>query len=90
MHLFFLFSIYLFAALENELEGYESQLKELKKYSHKLMPNTMKKLHEVLEKARKFFMTDAPRLAVSELTTGGTNDTSLNLPSLHLVVHLPL
>jgi len=59
--------------LEVELEGYESQLKELNSYSEKLTIeyNEKVELQEVLEKARRFFMTDAPRLAVSELTTGG-------------------
>lgn len=58
--------------LEAELEGYESQLKELNSYSEKLTTeyNEKVELQEVLEKARRFFMTDAPRLAVSELTTG--------------------
>jgi len=57
-------------ALENELEGYETQLKELNNYSEKLTSeyNAKVELQEVLEKARRFFMTDAPRLAVSELT----------------------
>lgn len=34
-------------------------------------------MQEVLEKARRFFMTDAPRLAVSELTSGGPRETGL-------------
>ncbi len=59
--------------LENELEGFEGQLRELNSYSEKLTTeyNEKVELQEVLEKARRFFMTDAPRLAVSELTTGG-------------------
>jgi len=63
----------LLEAMEVELEGYESQLKELNNYSEKLTIeyNEKVELQEVLEKARRFFMTDAPRLAVSELTTGG-------------------
>ena len=63
----------LLESLEVELEGYESQLKELNSYSEKLTMeyNEKVELQEVLEKARRFFMTDAPRLAVSELTTGG-------------------
>ena len=63
----------LLEALEVELEGYETQLKELNSYSEKLTMeyNEKVELQEVLEKARRFFMTDAPRLAVSELTTGG-------------------
>ncbi len=57
-------------SLEVELEQYENQLKELNNYSEKLTMeyNEKVELQEVLEKARKFFMTDAPRLAVSELT----------------------
>jgi len=63
----------LLESLENELEGYETQLKELNSYSEKLTTeyNEKVELQEVLEKARRFFMTDAPRLAVSELTAGG-------------------
>lgn len=66
----------LLESLEAELEGYESQLKELNSYSEKLTTeyNEKVELQEVLEKARRFFITDAPRLAVSELTTGGMND----------------
>ena len=66
----------LLETLEVELEGYESQLRELNSYSEKLTTeyNEKVELQEVLEKARRFFMTDAPRLAVSELTTGGTRD----------------
>lgn len=61
----------LLESLEVELEGYESQLRELNSYSEKLTTeyNEKVELQEVLEKARRFFMTDAPRLAVSELTT---------------------
>eukprot|EP00567_Pseudictyota_dubia_P009584 CAMPEP_0197448618 /NCGR_PEP_ID=MMETSP1175-20131217/18211_1 /TAXON_ID=1003142 /ORGANISM="Triceratium dubium, Strain CCMP147" /LENGTH=886 /DNA_ID=CAMNT_0042980441 /DNA_START=92 /DNA_END=2752 /DNA_ORIENTATION=+ len=74
----------LLESLENELEGYETQLKELNSYSEKLTTeyNEKVELQEVLEKARRFFMTDAPRLAVSELTTGGGqtgNDRTDNL-----------
>jgi len=60
----------LLETLEVELEGYESQLRELNTYSEKLTLeyNEKVELQEVLEKARQFFMTDAPRLAVSELT----------------------
>lgn len=63
----------LLESLEVELEGYETQLRELNSYSEKLTSeyNEKVELQEVLEKARRFFMTDAPRLAVSELTTGG-------------------
>ena len=60
----------LLETLEVELEQYENQLKELNNYSEKLTIeyNEKVELQEVLEKARKFFMTDAPRLAVSELS----------------------
>lgn len=62
----------LLESLEVELEQYESQLRELNSYSEKLTTeyNEKVELQEVLEKARRFFMTDAPRLAVSELTSG--------------------
>jgi len=58
--------------LEVELEQYENQLKELNNYSEKLTIeyNEKVELQEVLEKARRFFMTDAPRLAVSQITQG--------------------
>lgn len=61
----------LLESLEAELEGYETQLRELNSYSEKLTVeyNEKVELQEVLEKARRFFMTDAPRLAVSELTS---------------------
>ncbi|CAB9509973.1 116 kDa subunit a isoform 1 [Seminavis robusta] len=67
----------LLETLEVELESYESQLRELNSYSEKLTTeyNEKVELQEVLEKARRFFMTDAPRLAVSELTTGGGRET---------------
>lgn len=71
----------LLESLEVELDGYESQLRELNSYSEKLTTeyNEKVELQEVLEKARRFFMTDAPRLAVSELTSGAadTSDTGL-------------
>mmetsp|Transcript_16908 Transcript_16908/g.32010 ORF Transcript_16908/g.32010 Transcript_16908/m.32010 type:complete len:870 (+) Transcript_16908:49-2658(+) len=59
----------LLESLEAELEGYESQLKELNRYSEKLTVeyNEKVELQEVLEKARRFFITDAPRLEVSEI-----------------------
>ena len=58
----------LLESLEAELEVYESQLKELNSYSEKLTVeyNEKVELQEVYEKARYFFMTDAPRLASSE------------------------
>lgn len=73
----------LLETLEMELEGYESQLRELNSYSEKLTTeyNEKVELQEVLEKARRFFMTDAPRLAVSELTTGGTRDSGPLAPN---------
>jgi V-type H+-transporting ATPase subunit a len=66
----------LLESLEVELEGYESQLKELNSFSEKLTVeyNEKVELQEVLEKARRFFMTDAPRLAVSELSTNKYTD----------------
>ena len=70
----------LLESLESELDGYESQLKELNSYSEKLTTeyNEKVELQEVLEKARRFFITDAPRLAVSELTSGADgNDDGL-------------
>ena len=62
----------LLESLEVELEQYETQLRELNSYSEKLTTeyNEKVELQEVLEKARRFFMSDAPRLAVSELTSG--------------------
>ena len=61
----------LLESLEVEINQYESQLQELNSYSEKLTTeyNEKVELQEVLEKARRFFMTDAPRLAVSEMTT---------------------
>ena len=72
----------LLESLEVEIEGYESQLRELNSYSEKLTTeyNEKVELQEVLEKARRFFMSDAPRLAVSEMTTGSgvvSTDTGL-------------
>ena len=66
----------LLESMEAELDGYESQLKELNTYSQQLTTeyNEKVELQEVLEKARRFFMTDAPRLAVSELTTGAARE----------------
>jgi V-type H+-transporting ATPase subunit a len=72
----------LLEGLEVELEGYESQLRELNNFSEKLTIeyNEKVELQEVLEKARRFFMSDAPRLAVSELTTGPRSaDNEANL-----------
>ena len=68
----------LLESLEVELEGYESQLRELNSYSEKLTIeyNEKVELQEVLEKARRFFMSDAPRLAVSELTSADGNPAS--------------
>lgn len=58
----------LLESLEAELEVYETQLKELNSYSEKLTVeyNEKVELQEVYEKARYFFMTDAPRLASSD------------------------
>ena len=71
----------LLESLEVEIEGYESQLKELNNYSEKLTTeyNEKVELQEVLEKARRFFMTDAPRLAVSEMTSGNNNSNQSGL-----------
>jgi len=54
----------LLESLEAELDGYEGQLRELNSYSEKLTAeyNEKVELQEVLEKSRRFFMTDAPRL----------------------------
>jgi V-type H+-transporting ATPase subunit a len=70
----------LLEGLEVELDAYESQLRELNSYSEKLTIeyNEKVELQEVLEKARRFFMTDAPRLAVSELTSGSGNADNLD------------
>lgn len=72
----------LLEGLEVELEGYESQLRELNSYSEKLTIeyNEKVELQEVLEKARRFFMTDGTRLAVSELSAG--NNTPSNQANL--------
>jgi V-type H+-transporting ATPase subunit a len=58
----------LLETLEVDLEVHESQLRELNSYSEKLTVeyNEKVELQEVYEKARYFFMTDAPRLASSE------------------------
>jgi V-type H+-transporting ATPase subunit a len=65
----------LLESMEVELDGYETQLRDLGKYSEQLTReyNEKVELQEVLEKARRFFMTDAPRLAVSEITSGARN-----------------
>ncbi|KAL7469631.1 hypothetical protein ACHAXS_009897 [Conticribra weissflogii] len=74
----------LLESLEVELEGYEGQLKELNAYSEKLTReyNEKVELQEVLEKARRFFMSDAPRMAVSELggrkSSGARSDALLS------------
>mmetsp|Transcript_16413 Transcript_16413/g.37733 ORF Transcript_16413/g.37733 Transcript_16413/m.37733 type:complete len:883 (+) Transcript_16413:175-2823(+) len=68
----------LLESLEAELEGYESQLRELNSYSEKLTVeyNEKVELQEVYEKARYFFMTDAPRLASSERRRGRAAERS--------------
>jgi len=57
----------LLESLENELQGYESQLKEFNSYSEKLTTEYNQKieLQEVLDKARRHFMTDVPRMTAS-------------------------
>jgi hypothetical protein len=64
-----------------ELEGYESQLRELNSYNEKLTVECNEKVEvqEALEMARRFFITDAPRLAVSELTSGATPSNKASL-----------
>lgn len=59
----------LLESMEVELGGYESQLRELSNYSEKLTTeyNEKVELQEVLEKARRFFLADAPRLAASSI-----------------------
>jgi len=71
-----MFSLIIFNTHTNPNTGYESQLKELNAYSEKLTReyNEKVELQEVLEKARRFFMTDAPRLAVSELSGGRSSN----------------
>lgn len=73
----------LLESLEAELEGFESQLKELNSYSEKLTVeyNEKVEMQEVYEKARYFFMTDAPRLARSERRGGRTAERSSLLDS---------
>jgi len=68
----------LLESLEAELEAYESQLKELNSYSEKLTVeyNEKVELQEVYEKARYFFMTDAPRLASSDRRGGRSAERS--------------
>mmetsp|Transcript_23123 Transcript_23123/g.54669 ORF Transcript_23123/g.54669 Transcript_23123/m.54669 type:complete len:883 (-) Transcript_23123:62-2710(-) len=70
----------LLESLEAELEVFESQLKELNSYSEKLTVeyNEKVELQEVYEKARYFFMTDAPCLANSE-RRGGRSAARSNL-----------
>jgi V-type H+-transporting ATPase subunit a len=57
----------LLKSLESELGAYESQLKEFNSYSEKLTTEYNEKieLQEVLDKARRHFMTDVPRMAMS-------------------------
>jgi V-type H+-transporting ATPase subunit a len=69
--------------LEVELEKYESQLRELNVFSEKLTVeyNEKVELQEVLEKARRFFITDVRRLGASHHNSGGGR-TPANLSSL--------
>jgi len=73
----------LLESLETELEGYESQLRELNSYSEKLTTeyNEKVELQEVLEKARRFFMTEAPRIVQNSLrgppSPGGKTESLL-------------
>lgn len=58
----------LLESLENELGKYDEQLRELNIFSEKLTTeyNEKVELHEVLDKARRFFMIDAPRFVAAE------------------------
>lgn len=73
--------------LESELEGYESQLRELNSFSAKLTTeyNEKVELQEVLLKGREFYEIDAPRLMTSSVSermtsraTGGRGDSLLD------------
>jgi V-type H+-transporting ATPase subunit a len=57
--------------LENELGNYETQLRELNSFNEKLTTeyNEKVELQEVLDKARRFFIIDAPRFAAAERST---------------------
>jgi len=56
-------------SLETELEGYETQLKELNNFNEKLTReyNEKVELQEVLLKSQLFYDTDAPRLMTSSI-----------------------
>jgi len=64
-------------AMEQELEGYESQLKQLNSFNEKLTSEYNEKieLHETLLKSRDFFATDAPRLMESEALSSSSRST---------------
>ena len=72
--------------LESELEGYESQLKELNNFSEKLTSeyNEKVELQEVLLKSQLFYDTDAPRLMTSSLhsSTGSISGSAIGKESL--------
>ena len=57
-------------SLEHELHNYDNQLKELNLYAESLTREYNQKVEwqEVLEKARNWFLKDAPKLVVSNLT----------------------
>jgi V-type H+-transporting ATPase subunit a len=67
--------------LEVELEKCDSQLRDLNTFSEKLTLeyNEKVELQEILEKARRFFITDAPRLGASHRRPGaGRSPTNLS------------
>lgn len=80
----------LLESMEVELEKYESQLRELNAFNEKLTVeyNEKVELQEILEKARRFFITDAPRLGASELRAGHGR-TPANLSTLLDAVNRP-
>jgi len=61
----------LLESLENDLGKYDTQLRELNTFSEKLTTeyNEKVELQEVLDKARRFFLVDAPRFAAAERVT---------------------
>eukprot|EP00980_Cylindrotheca_fusiformis_P016809 scaffold5067_cov139-Cylindrotheca_fusiformis.AAC.3 len=63
----------LLESLEFELGKYETQLRELNSFSEKLTRefNEKVELQEVLDKARRFFIIDAPRFVAAESSTMG-------------------
>ncbi len=74
----------LFENLEAELETYELQLKELNSYNEKLTVeyNEKVELQEVMEKARRFFSSDVPRLTAISQGGGRLRSPSYELSGL--------